>query len=144
MANEQSRQWLYNKLTGVGCDLGGDYASWCAKMDSSAESRQWCYNKAKSLGWDVGTFESFEQKIGPDVSATASASSSAPTAPAKAAASSSASASPHDSKQAGSGASAPLGSSAVIESQSSGTELLADFAAAMQGDWRDSLGTQAR
>lgn len=149
MAHQETQEWLYNELKSRGCTVGKDFNEFVNTVCADSASRDWLYNKAKGYRLGVGTREQFESWIAPEATtatppAAPAASSSAPTAPAKAAASSSASASPHDSKQAGSGASAPLGSSAVIESQSSGTELLADFAAAMQGDWRDSLGTQAR
>ena len=149
MAHRETQEWLYNQLKSRGCTVGKDFNEFQRTVCADSASRDWMYNKAKGYGLGVGTREQFESWIAPEATtvtppAAPAASSSAPTAPAKAAASSSASASPHDSQQAVSGTPAQLGSSAATEPQRGGTELLADFAAAMQGDWRDSLGTQAR
>lgn len=149
MAHQETQEWLYNQLKSRGCTVGKDFNEFVNTVCADSASRDWLYNKAKGYRLGVGTREQFESWIAPEATtatppAAPAASSSAPTAPAKVAASSSASASPHDSQQAVSGTPAQLGSSAATEPQRGGTELLADFAAAMQGDWRDSLGTQAR
>ena len=147
MANQESRKWLYNNLKNAGCDVGRDYAQFDSLMNSNAESRQWCYDKAQSLGWNVGTREQFESLIGPDTPKPQAQSGST-----QAAAASSTAAKPAQQAGVVLQAAQPQGQPQVQpqaapaqQGQSGGVApSLVDTAAAMQGDWRDSLGTQAR
>ena len=65
MYNNESRKWLYNKLTKEGYDMG-DYPEFNRTMDNNLQFRRWCFDHARKHGYNVGKdFDEFESLVGP-------------------------------------------------------------------------------
>lgn len=147
MAHQETQEWLYNQLKSRGCTVGKDFNEFVNTVCADSASRDWLYNKAKGYRLGVGTREQFESWIAPDTPKPQAQSSST-----QAAAASSTAAKP--AQQTGVAPQAaqvqvqpqPQAQAAPAQQGQSGgvAPSLVDTAAAMQGDWRDSLGTQAR
>lgn len=65
MENNKSREWLYNKFTAKGLNVGS-YAQFDKALTDNEDSRKWAYNKAREFGYNVGAdYDAFNAKINP-------------------------------------------------------------------------------